>query len=152
MNFFLKKIRTIVRERLEDDGIFYLQIAGLRRAWQFEDLIWGLFMNKYIFPGADASCPLSWYIAQCEAEGFEIRSVETIGIHYSKTLHHWYKNWKCNESDVLAKYGEYWYRLWSVFLSWSVIASGQGSATCYQIVMHKNTSSYDRKKFIGNRV
>ena len=29
-----------VREMLEDDGIFYLQIAGLRRCWQFEDLTW----------------------------------------------------------------------------------------------------------------
>lgn len=36
-----------VREMLADDGIFYLQIAGLRRAWQFEDFNWGLFMGKY---------------------------------------------------------------------------------------------------------
>lgn len=41
-----------VREMLEDDGIFYLQIAGLRRAWQYEDFTWGLFMAKYVFPGA----------------------------------------------------------------------------------------------------
>jgi len=63
-------ISTIVHERLEDDGIFYLQIAGLRRHWQFEDLIWGLFMNKYIFPGADASCPLGWYVSQLETVRF----------------------------------------------------------------------------------
>jgi len=44
-----------------------MQVAGLRRHWIFEDLIWGLFMNKYIFPGADASCPLNWYVGQCEA-------------------------------------------------------------------------------------
>lgn len=31
-----------VREMLEDDGIFFLQIAGLRRAWQYEDLQWGV--------------------------------------------------------------------------------------------------------------
>ena len=47
-----------VYDLLEDDGLFFLQIAGLRRAWQFEDFCWGLFMGKYIFPGADASCPL----------------------------------------------------------------------------------------------
>ena len=29
-----------VRKQLKDDGIFYLQIAGLRRAWQFEDFNW----------------------------------------------------------------------------------------------------------------
>jgi sphingolipid C9-methyltransferase len=31
-----------VREMLNDDGIFFLQIAGLRRAWQYEDLQWGV--------------------------------------------------------------------------------------------------------------
>jgi len=30
---------------LKDDGVFYLQIAGLRRTWQYEDLTWGLFMG-----------------------------------------------------------------------------------------------------------
>lgn len=147
-----QKFLGIVHDRLTDDGIFYLQIAGLRRAWQFEDLLWGLFMNKYIFPGADASTPLAWYIAQCEKAGFEVRSVETIGIHYSRTLEAWYNIWLSNKEKVLQAYGERWFRLWSIFLAWSVIAAGQGSATCYQIVMHKNTSTYNRSKFIGNRV
>ncbi len=35
---FLKQ----VYDMLEDDGIFFLQIAGLRRAWQLEDLQWGV--------------------------------------------------------------------------------------------------------------
>ena len=33
---FVRQVRTM----LKDDGIFYLQIAGLRRAWQFEDFNW----------------------------------------------------------------------------------------------------------------
>ena len=32
-----------VKDMLEDDGLFFLQIAGLRRAWQYEDLQWGVF-------------------------------------------------------------------------------------------------------------
>ena len=31
-----------VREMLADDGLFFLQIAGLRRYWQYEDLTWGV--------------------------------------------------------------------------------------------------------------
>ena len=38
--------------------------------------MWGLFMNRYVFPGADASCPLYWDIEQLERSGFEVRSVE----------------------------------------------------------------------------
>lgn len=58
---------------LEDDGTMYVQLSGLRKAWQYEDFIWGLYLNKYIFPGADASTPLSFYIGCLEAAGFEVK-------------------------------------------------------------------------------
>ncbi|KAJ1648169.1 hypothetical protein J3B02_003389 [Coemansia erecta] len=133
-----------VRDMLEDDGLFYLQIAGLRGAWQYEDFSWGLFMAKYIFPGADASCPLNWVIAQLEATGFEVRSTNTIGVHYSTTLGRWYENWMSNKEKILASYGKRWFRIWEIFLAWSIIISRQGSATCYQILAHKNRNAFDR--------
>lgn len=37
-----------VHDMLDDDGSFFLQIAGLRKPWLYEDLIWGLFMNKCV--------------------------------------------------------------------------------------------------------
>ena len=83
-----------VYDMLEDDGMFFLQIAGLRKSWQFEDLIWGLFMNKYVFPGADASMPLGFVVDKLEGAGFEIKSIDTIGVHYSATLWRWWRNWK----------------------------------------------------------
>ena len=101
---------TQVYDMLDDDGVFFLQIAGLRKCWQYEDLIWGLFMNKYIFPGADASTPLGWFIDQLEGAGFEIKGVDTIGVHYSATLWRWYRNWIANRSKVEAKYGNRWFR------------------------------------------
>ncbi|KAJ3359261.1 hypothetical protein HDU91_004972 [Kappamyces sp. JEL0680] len=103
-----------VREMLEDDGIFFLQIAGLRRAWQYEDLQWGLFMAKYVFPGADASMPLNWVIEQMERTGYEIESVETLGLHYSTTIFRWYENWMANKDKVIEKYGVRWFRIWEV--------------------------------------
>jgi hypothetical protein len=36
-------------------------------------------MNKYVFPGADASTPLGWFIDSLENAGFEIKAVDTIG-------------------------------------------------------------------------
>ncbi len=104
---FLKQ----VYDMLDDDGIFFLQIAGIRKSWQYEDLIWGLFMNKYIFPGADASTPLGWFVNQLEGAGFEIKSIDTIGVHYSATLWRWYRNWMANKDKVEAKYGTRWFRV-----------------------------------------
>ena len=104
---FLKQ----VYDMLDDDGVFFLQIAGIRKTWQYEDLIWGLFMNKYIFPGADASTPLGFFVDKLEGAGFEVKAVDTIGVHYSATLWRWYRNWMANREKVEAKYGSRWFRV-----------------------------------------
>eukprot|EP00808_Paulinella_micropora_P004142 g62492.t1 len=131
---FLKQVKYL----LKDEGLFYLQIAGLRRAWQWEDLVWGLFMGKYIFPGADASCPLGFVVAQLEKAGFEVHRVENCGVHYSLTIRRWYENWLSNEKQIVAKYKEYWFRLWKIFLAWCVIIASQGSSTVFFITCNKN--------------
>jgi cyclopropane fatty-acyl-phospholipid synthase-like methyltransferase len=112
---FLKQ----VYDMMDDDGIFYLQVAGLRKSWQYEDLIWGLFMNKYIFPGADASTPLNNYINSLEGAGWEVKTVDTVGVHYSATLWRWYRNWLANKDKVVAKYGNRWFRVRDIFISFS---------------------------------
>lgn len=133
-----------VYDMLDDDGVFFLQYAGLRKYWQYEDLIWGLFMNKYIFPGADASTPLGFVIDKLEGAGFEVFNIDTIGVHYSATLWRWYRNWVGNKEKVEAKYGKRWYRIWEYFLAYSTIISRQGSATCFQIQLRKNVNAKHR--------
>ena len=136
-----------VQDLMADEGIFLMQVAGLRQGSNWQDVAWGLFMSKYIFPGADASTPLNWYIEQCEKAGFEVHSVETIGRHYSHTIHGWYDNWMSNRETMEKKYTDRLFRLWEIFLAWSVVAAGQGSATCYQIVMNKNKYDYPRDRW-----
>lgn len=80
-------------------------------------------MNKYVFPGADASCALNWVVSQLEHANFEIKSIDVLGVHYSATLHRWYQNWLSNKDKCVAKYGERWYRIWAFFLAYSVISS-----------------------------
>jgi len=110
-------------------------------------------MGKYVFPGADASCPLGWVVDQLEGAGLELHSVETIGIHYSATIKRWYDNWNKPENVeyITKKYGKRAQREWNWFLAWSVISPEQGSATCYQIVANKNLSRFDRKTWIAER-
>lgn len=138
-----------VRELLVDEGSFLMQVAGLRQGSNWQDVAWGLFMSRYIFPGADASTPLNWYIRQLELAGFEVQSVETIGRHYSHTLHGWYDNFQKpeNQTAMREKYGDRLVRMWNIFLAWSVVAAGQGSATCYQILCHKNLYDFPRDQY-----
>src|SRR5262249_39661938 len=64
-----QKFMRQLNAMLEDDGVLFLQIAGLRRNWTGEDFNWGLFMSRYIFPGADASLPLSFVCKSLEKGG-----------------------------------------------------------------------------------
>ncbi|EIW67226.1 hypothetical protein TREMEDRAFT_69739 [Tremella mesenterica DSM 1558] len=137
---FLKEVYDL----LADDGILVFQVAGIRTCWQFEDLIWGLFMNKYVFPGADASLPLGWVISKLESANFEVKSVDVLGVHYSATIYRWYLNWVSNKDKVVEKYGVRWYRIWVYFLAYSVIASRQGTASVFQITLHKNLNGFHR--------
>jgi len=143
---FLSQVRGL----LEDDGIFYMQVAGLRASWQYEDFIWGLFMAKYIFPGADASTPLYWFVSQLEQAGFEVKGVDTVGVHYSATIWRWYQNWIFHKSKIIGKYGKRWFRIWEIFLAWSTIIARQGTSTCYQITCVKNRNGFDRSRLISN--
>lgn len=101
-------------------------------------------MNRYIFPGADASIPLNWVLKELEVVGFEVKSIDVLGVHYSATLWRWYKNWLSNEEKVLAKYGDRWDRIWKYFLASATIASRQGSASVFQITLHKNLNAFHR--------
>jgi cyclopropane fatty-acyl-phospholipid synthase-like methyltransferase len=155
---FLRQVSGL----LDDDGLFFLQIVALRRPpelgmlrndrggyWDASDFTWAMFMSRYIFPGADASLPLSFVATQLEKAGFEIRSVENINVHYGMTIHRWYQNWINNREKVVAGYGERWYRLWHLFLAWSVFTGIEGRGDCLQIVSHKSRREFDRSRFIS---
>jgi cyclopropane fatty-acyl-phospholipid synthase-like methyltransferase len=154
----LGKYCKIVYDLLKDDGLFLVQFCGLRRGGgnglpviglRPQDLIWGLFMSKYIFPGADASLPLSDMVKALEKVGFEIHSAENVSVHYSLTIKRWHDNWLRSRSTIVSTYGERWYRLWNIFLAWSWRIGLQGTSACFQVVAHKNLDGFNRRVFIG---
>jgi len=140
-----------VYEMLEDDGVFLLQWAGLRKALRPEDLIWGLFMNRHVFPGADASLCAFAMLKHMEKSNFEIHSMENVTIHYSLTIQRWHENWVSNRKAITQAYGDRWFRIWNFFLAWSTIIARQGNAGCFQVVMNKNLDNFKRNRWIGHR-
>ena len=145
-----------VHELLQDDGLFVVQWTGIRNLYsprnplsalslRPEDLFWGLFMNRYIFAGADASLPLSGMLRAAEDAGFETADVERMSSHYVLTLRAWRDLWVRNRAAVTDAYGERWYRLWVFFLYWSALIGEQGSAMTYQVLLHKNHERFDRR-------
>ena len=151
LDTYFEKVHSL----LEDDGTFVLQWTGIRGlnnpqnpftalSLRPEDLIWALFMARYIFPGADASLPLSGMLRAAEDAGFEIQDVENMSSHYIRTLRAWRDHWVSNKEAVVKAYGERWYRLWYFFLHWSALIGDQGTGFTYQVTMHKNHEKFNR--------
>ncbi|KAF6827487.1 cyclopropane-fatty-acyl-phospholipid synthase [Colletotrichum plurivorum] len=138
-------------EMLEDDGVMFVEVSGLRMAWQYEDLVWGLFLAKYI-PGVGDMLPLPVYVGALEAAGFEVQSIDNVGYHYSATVWRWYKNWVGNAGEVKAKYGERIYRIWEYFLATATIMARQGTMANYQITLVKNLNGVSRVGMQGTRL
>jgi len=136
---FLRKVHSL----LADDGTFYIQVAGLPRGYgegynHYEDLIWGLFMDEHVFPGADASCPMGWVVTKLEQAGFEVQNVHNLGNHYSQTLHHWQQLWESKQDSIVKAYGDRAWRRWRVFLAWSVRIARRGGSTVQFITATKS--------------
>jgi hypothetical protein len=49
------------------------------------------------------------------------------------------------------KYGEWWFRLWQVFLSWSSEIASEGTSTCFMILCNKNKNKFNRDQWIGEQ-
>ncbi len=147
----LEPFYDLVRDLLADDGRFLMQWTGLRRSSSQEDLVWGLFMAKYIFAGADASLPVAPMIGYLEKTKWEVHSIENLSPHYRWTIKKWHDNWIENREAVVKSYGERWYRIWHVFLAWAVTVADQGTAACFQCVFNKNLNGFDRDQYIGSR-
>lgn len=145
----LKPFYEQVYSLLADDGLFLMQWTGLRRNSKMEDLVWGLFMAKYVFAGADASLPLAPMMNVMEKANWEIHSVENISFHYKITIKKWHDNWLSNRELIVQRYGERWFRIWHVFLAWATTIAAQGTAACFQVLSHKNLNTFDRSRFIG---
>ncbi|KAJ0375673.1 hypothetical protein COL26b_006179 [Colletotrichum chrysophilum] len=132
-------------EMLADDGLFHVEITASRRAWQYEDLVWGLFLKRHVIPWMTMGWDLGKYVTALEEAGFEIQSLDNIGQHYSATLWRWYKNWTGNRDKITAKYGEKSYRIWEYFLAMATIVFRQGTMGRYQITMVKNLNGVHRE-------
>jgi hypothetical protein len=54
-----------------------------------------------------------------------------------------------HKDEIVASYGERWYRIWHVFLAWAATVAGQGTAACFQVVSNKNRNDFDRSIWVG---
>lgn len=94
------------------------------------------FSDTYVFPDGEL-VPISTTLTIAEANGFEVRDVESLREHYTLTLRHWVRRLEAHHEEALKFVDEPTYRVWRLFLSGSAHGFKVGTNNVYQTLLVK---------------
>jgi len=113
---------------LADDGVMLLHTIGRFGSPGTTDA----FTRKYIFPGGYIPA-LSETVAASEKFRLIAADVETLRLHYAKTIRVWYANCMAHKDTIVAMYDEKFFRMWTFYLAGAATVFENGSMGNYQI-------------------
>jgi cyclopropane-fatty-acyl-phospholipid synthase len=113
---------------LIDDGVMLLHTIGRMGTPGSTDA----FTRKYIFPGGYIPA-LSETLAASEKVRLIAADVETLRLHYAKTLRAWYARCADQREAIVAMFDERFYRMWTFYLAGATAAFESGAMCNYQI-------------------
>jgi cyclopropane-fatty-acyl-phospholipid synthase len=126
-----RTMMEVVHRCLADDGVFVLHTITNNRSFAHA-LPW---VHRYIFPGAVA--PSLTQIARATERLFVIEDVHNFGYDYDPTLMAWFENFRTAWPRFRDRYGDRFYRMWSLYLLGSAAASRARNGQVCHIVMTK---------------
>lgn len=118
---------------LADDGVMLLHTIGRMGSPGSTDA----FTRKYIFPGGYIPA-LSETLESSEKVRLIASDVETLRLHYARTLREWYKRCVANKDAIVKLQDERFYRMWIFYLSGATAAFESGGMCNYQIQYVRN--------------
>ncbi|TRD12361.1 class I SAM-dependent methyltransferase [Erythrobacter insulae] len=113
---------------LSEDGVMLLHTIGRLGSPGSTDA----FTRKYIFPGGYIPA-LSETVETSEKFRIMAADVETLRLHYGKTLRCWYANCVANKDAIIAMYDERFFRMWTFYLAGAATVFEHGGMCNYQI-------------------
>lgn len=118
---------------LIDDGVMLLHTIGRFGGPGTTDA----FTAKYIFPGGYIPA-LSETLAASEKMRLIHSDIETMRLHYAKTLRCWYANCEAKRDAIIAMMDERFYRMWTFYLAGATSVFEYGGMGNYQIQFTRN--------------
>ena len=94
------------------------------------------FIDKYVFPDGGL-VPVGTTVRIAEACGFEVRDVESLREHYTRTLRYWVRRLEARYEDAKRITSETLYRTWRIYMSGSTYAFATGRVNIYQVLLSK---------------
>lgn len=95
---------------------------------------------KYIFPGGYIPS-IRELIGYFPDYNFHLLDVESLRLHYAKTLDHWAKNFEKHVDFIQEKYGERFVRMWRLYLNACAASFRQSGLNIHQILFSKGLNN-----------
>ena len=92
------------------------------------------FLGRYVFPDGDL-LPISELLAAAERIGFEVRDVENLREHYTRTLRAWAANLERNAAAAISASGLRTYRVWRLYIAGSAQGFASGRTGIFQSLL-----------------
>jgi cyclopropane-fatty-acyl-phospholipid synthase len=90
-------------------------------------------MGRYVFPDAELQ-DVGDVLLAMERAGFEIRDVESLREHYSRTLHAWVANLESQWSAAVSLAGAPRARVWRLYMAGSAVGFDDGGLGIHQVL------------------
>ncbi len=91
------------------------------------------FIYRYVFPDSEL-LDVGETILAMEAAGFEVRDVESLREHYSRTLRAWVANLERHWEDAVLLVGEARARIWRLYMAGCANRFSDGSISVHQVL------------------
>ena len=154
----LQDYRDVKGEQFDAiSSIGMFEHVGSHRAGEYLAILWGLlspegrllnhaistpggskigsrsFIGRYVFPDGELM-DVGQLILDMEKSGFEVRDVESLREHYSKTLHAWVQNLRVGWDEAVSAVGEARARIWLLYMAASANGFDNGGIAVHQVL------------------
>ena len=91
------------------------------------------FVGRYVFPDGEL-LDVAQVILAMQRSGFEVRDVESLREHYSKTLHHWVTNLEAHWDEAVSLVGLPRADIWHLYMAASANGFDDGGLAIHQVL------------------
>ncbi len=91
------------------------------------------FIGRYVFPDGEL-IDVGQVVLAMERAGFEMRDVESLREHYSRTLHCWVANLEAHWDEAVALVGRARADVWRLYMAGSAIGFDDGGIAVHQVL------------------
>lgn len=124
---------------LRPNGIHLYEVT----AHNVSHTLFNPWINKYIFPGA--MLPSLAQLSKASERLFVTEDVENFGLGYIPTLRQWWANCELARNWLGWRYDEKFWRMWKLYLLWSVVPFRTRDYQHYQVVQTMNRQDQPRR-------